>query len=580
MAKARVLAVLVISLLILAAFSPGPVLAGTVDQPSDVNRSPAGSADNISLTPTLQSSVFTGSVGTTHAASQWQITTSTSGNYANPYLVFDSGFSGDDLVTIDIPVWTLSPNTTYYWHVRYQNNLGDQSVWSATTSFTTIAYAAPARPENRSPVNDAIDTNLTPTLYSSGFSAVNVPNPGNPVSHAASRWQIAAGAGKDSTTGDFVGPLFDSDIDTSNKTEIAVTSGLLTYGTTYYWHVKYQDVYGKWSDWSSETSFTTLANVAPNAPSNTAPVEEASAVSLTPILGASAFSDLNEGDTHAASRWQVRLDTGTYDTDSVVYDSDNVTTNLSSITVPSGKLSSGKTYYWHVKYQDNYDHWSGWSAETSFDTRELSVPVAVFGASATSVVAGQDMVTFTDNSTGDIDSWTWNFGDGTTKTWSAATRPSEGTVLHTYTDGGAYTVSLTVTNDAGNGVETKTGYVTVHAIPKAVFSSGVATDQVVQFTDSSTGEITSWKWSFGDDTAEEWTIRPADGKISHTYDKAGTYVVSLEVTGALGTHTLNKPVEVSGGGGGFHFGWWMVGVILAALVVIGGVVFLVMKRRK
>jgi PKD repeat protein len=266
----------------------------------------------------------------------------------------------------------------------------------------------------------------------------------------------------------------------------------------------------------------------------------------------------------------------------VVYDSDNVTTSLTAITVPSGELSSGTIYYWHVKYQDNYDNWSGWSAETSFTTRALSVPVAAFGASATGVVAGQDMVTFTDNSTpsGDIDKWTWDFGDGTTVTWT--TRPSEGTVPHAYTDGGTYTVSLTVTNDAGNDVETKTGYVTVHAIPKAVFSS-LATDQVVQFTDSSTGEITSWKWNFGDGTVVEWDATARDaasGKTSHTYDKAGTYVVSLEVTGALGTHTLNKPVEISGGGGGFHFGWWMVGVILAALLVIGGVVFLVMKRRK
>jgi len=577
MAKARVLAVLVISLLILAVVAPGPVLAGTFPNPIS-NISPASGSENISLTPSLQSSAFPGTDN--HSASQWQITT-LSGNYASPYLVFDSGFSLADLVTIEIPVWTLSPNTKYSWHVRYQDSQGACSDWSAETSFTTIAYAAPDRPTNMSPAGSAANIDLTPTLYSSVFSAANVPYPGNPVSHAASRWQIAAGAGKDSTTGDFVGPLFDSGIDTSNKTEIAVTSGLLTYGTTYYWHVKYQDVYGKWSDWSSETSFTTIANLPPNAPSNTKPVDKASEVALTPILGASAFSDLNEGDTHAASRWQVTTSPGVYSGSPLVFDSDNVTTNLTAITVPSGKLSSDTTYYWHVQYQDNHNNWSGWSAETLLDTRALSVPAAVFGASATDVVAGQDMVTFTDSSTGDIDSWTWDFGDGTTPvTWSAATRPADGAVLHTYTDGGTYTVSLTVTNDAGSDVETKTGYVTVHAVPKAVFSSGVPKDQVVEFTDSSTGEITSWKWSFGDGTAEEWTARPAGGKISHTYDKAGTYVVSLEVTGALGTHTLNKSVEVSGGGGGFHFGWWMVGVILAALLVIGGVVFLVMKRRK
>ncbi len=141
MAKARILAVLIISLLIFAAFSPGHVLAGTVDQPS--NASPLPGTDNISLTPTLQSSDFSGSDSLLY--SQWQIST-VSGDYASPAaLVFDSGWDKDNLLTIDIPVWTLSPDTTYYWHVRYQDSQGSSSDWSDETSFTTVAYAD-ARP--------------------------------------------------------------------------------------------------------------------------------------------------------------------------------------------------------------------------------------------------------------------------------------------------------------------------------------------------------------------------------------------------------------------------------------------------
>ena len=567
MAKARVLAVLVIAMMVFGALMPQSALGASPNPNQPTNVSPVNATVDISLTPTLVSDNFTDpDAGSSHAASQWQIT-SISGDYSAP--LFDSGVDDtSDLEAIAIPEGALTYGTIYYWRVRYQDDTGWWSDWSTPTSFTTIGEGNPHQPGNISPANGADEIVLTPTLEASPFSTLN-----NMGTHAASRWQIITGSG------DFLSPLYDSNIGSASTT-MAVQAGLLTCAGTYKWRVKYQDSYGNWSAWSTGTSFSTIANLPPYQPANVLPENAGTGVELTPTLSASAFADPDAGDTHAASRWQVTTSAGVYTGSPLVFDSDNVTTNLAAITVPSGKLSSGKTYYWHVKYQDNYDNWSGWSAETSFTTRALSVPVAVFGASATSVVAGQDTVTFTDNSTGDIDSWTWNFGDGTTKTWSAATRPSEGTVLHTYTDGGAYTVSLTVTNDAGNGVETKTGYVTVHAIPKAVFSSGVATDQVVQFTDSSTGEITSWKWSFGDDTAEEWTIRPADGKISHTYDKAGTYVVSLEVTGALGTHTLNKSVEVADGGGGFHFGWWMVGVILAALVVIGGVVFLVMKRRK
>jgi PKD repeat protein len=563
MAKARILLVLVISILLLSAAMPRFVLAASPHPNQPTNKSPDNLTVDISLTPTLASSAFSDpDAGSIQAASQWHIS-SISGDYSAP--LFDNGVNDtSNPLTIEVPEGVLTYGTIYYWQVRHQDDTGWWSDWSTETSFTTIGEGNPHQPSNISPANGATDIALTPTLEASDFSTLNDVG-----THAASRWQIITGSG------DFSSPLFDSNI-SSALTTMGVLEGVLTYDSVYKWRVEYQDSYGNWSAWSTGTSFTTIKNLPPNAPSNTDPVDKASGVSLTPILGASAFSDLNAGDTHVASRWQVRTDTGTYD--SPVYDSDNVTTNLTSISVPSGELSSGKTYYWHVQYQDNHGKVSGWSAETLFTTRALSVPAAAFEASPTDVVAGNDIV-FTDSSTGDIDSWTWNFGDDTTVTWSAATRPPDGAVLHPYTDGGNYTVSLTVTNAAGNDVETKTGYVTVHAVPKAVFSS-LANDQVVQFTDSSTGEITSWKWNFGDGAAEEWTARPAGGKISHTYDKAGTYVVSLEVTGPLGTHTANKPVEVSGGGGGFHFGWWMVGVILAALLVIGGVVFLVMKRRK
>jgi hypothetical protein len=45
--------------------------------------------------------------------------------------------------------------------------------------------------------------------------------------------------------------------------------------------------------------------------------------------------------------------------------------NLTQITIPSGILSNGTTYYWHVRYQDDHEAWSDWSAETSFRTDEV-----------------------------------------------------------------------------------------------------------------------------------------------------------------------------------------------------------------
>jgi len=64
-------------------------------------------------------------------------------------------------------------------------------------------------------------------------------------------------------------------------------------------------------------------------------------------------------------------------------------------------------------------------------------------------------VHFSDQSTGSITSWSWDFGDGATST--------EQDPLHIYADARVYTVSLTVTDNlAGSSTETKAGYITVY----------------------------------------------------------------------------------------------------------------------
>ena len=99
-----------------------------------------------------------------------------------------------------------------------------------------------------SPVDKATGQSLTPTLQSSGFSD---PDAGD--THRASRWQIT------SVSGDYTSPVWDSLTDNVNLVSRLVPSGRLSLSTTYYWHVKHQDNHGDWSDWSAETSFTTLS---------------------------------------------------------------------------------------------------------------------------------------------------------------------------------------------------------------------------------------------------------------------------------------------------------------------------------
>ncbi len=80
-------------------------------------------------------------------------------------------------------------------------------------------------------------------------------------------------------------------------------------------------------------------------------------------------------------------------------------------------------------------------------------PVADFSGSPTSGPAPLT-VDFTDLSSGSPTSWSWDFGDGVGT--STVQNPS-----YTYDADGAYTVSLTATNEYGSDTEVKTDYITV-----------------------------------------------------------------------------------------------------------------------
>ena len=83
-------------------------------------------------------------------------------------------------------------------------------------------------------------------------------------------------------------------------------------------------------------------------------------------------------------------------------------------------------------------------------------PIVAFTASTTNPFAGNS-VQFTDQSTKAPTSWTWSFPGGTPNT-STVQNPSI-----VYNTPGTYNVTLTATNNAGNNVLTKTGYIIVKA---------------------------------------------------------------------------------------------------------------------
>jgi hypothetical protein len=313
---------------------------------------PENGATGIDLTPTLQSSAFSDpDVGDTHAASQWRVTT-TPGDYGSP--VFLSPELTANLIEVTVDSGRLTGHTNYYWQVRHQDDQGDWSAWSEETSFTTL-NRPPDQPVGVWPEDGASGTGLTPTLQSSPFQDPDVGD-----THAASQWRITT------TPGDYSSPVLSTPELTSSLIQVTVESGRLTGHTAYYWQVRHQDNQGTWSDWSEETSFTTM-NRTPQRPAPVSPPSGTRGSSLSPTLEASGFSDPDAGDTHAASQWQIRVASGNYS--SPVFASQTDNTNLVSILVPAGKLDYFTTYFWHVQYEDNHGAWSEWSEEYSFTTQ-------------------------------------------------------------------------------------------------------------------------------------------------------------------------------------------------------------------
>lgn len=106
-------------------------------------------------------------------------------------------------------------------------------------------------------------------------------------------------------------------------------------------------------------------NTPPAMPTNTAPANGATGVSVQTTLTASAFGDV-DGDTHASSQWIVTKG------ETTVLDTGVDTVNKTSIALAD--LENMTAYTWKVRYRDNRGEWSEYSTPTSFTTAEEVPP--------------------------------------------------------------------------------------------------------------------------------------------------------------------------------------------------------------
>ncbi|MBN2467013.1 MAG: PKD domain-containing protein [Deltaproteobacteria bacterium] len=147
-------------------------------------------------------------------------------------------------------------------------------------------------------------------------------------------------------------------------------------------------------------------------------------------------------------------------------------------------------------------------------------PVAAFSASPVSGPAPLT-VNFTDESTGNIVFWSWEFGDGGT---SQDQNPT-----HQYIETGTYTVRLEVSDASENTAEViLEGGIEVGVSLNAEFSALPASGQpplLVNFIDLSSPEATRWEWDFDNNGIVDSTVRSP----SYVYNEIGTYTVRLVV---------------------------------------------------
>ena len=167
------------------------------------------------------------------------------------------------------------------------------------------------------------------------------------------------------------------------------------------------------------------------------------------------------------------------------------------------------------------------------NTPTVPRPIAAF---TQDVASGNAPLTvrFTNQSQGQINSYLWTFGDGTTS--------SEINPVKTFTQAGAYLVTLTVTGAGGVSNVSRTISVSSINPPVASFivdkSSGEAPLTVV-FTNRSTGNINSFFWDFGDGETSTQT------SPTHTFTSVGTYNVILEARGDGGTTQVVRQITVN-----------------------------------
>lgn len=260
------------------------------------------------------------------------------------------------------------------------------------------------------------------------------------------------------------------------------------------------------SDSKTRTSYINVVAGEPSADFTASPLS-----GVAPLLV--TFTNLSTN--YSVSLWSFGDNTSSSQTNPThTYTQKGLYSVSLAVLGPGGSDTKNKADYIQVYAQVQ--------AEFTYDKTSGQVPLTV---------------QFTNQSTGDWTSLSWDFGDGSS---SNLVNPN-----HTYTNPGDYTVILTASGPGGVDSEQKNNLIHVdYALPIADFTADVTSGTAplsVQFTNTSTN-ATSYLWEFGDGGTS------ALASPSHTFTSPGTYTVTLTANGPGGSDVEKKAnyIQVQG----------------------------------
>lgn len=140
------------------------------------------------------------------------------------------------------------------------------------------------------------------------------------------------------------------------------------------------------------------------------------------------------------------------------------------------------------------------------------------------------VVSIMDPTSGPVDTWTWDFGDGSPTV--VDTTPS--THIHTYTLEGVYPITLTYVGPSGNGmvmrqVAVYTAGTSVNADFTYALNGNSGGGMEVCFTNTSTGPVVTNSWDFGDGSP---IVVDNSAVVCHVYMSENNFDVELTVVAA------------------------------------------------